>query len=127
MSEFKNEKRNRYYGLRVGDIVKYGIPGDECDPDKYIVVHLMEMDNNRVLIQNQKTGEQHQAVAEWCRIVSKIEDANINETPFVVEDAEVCISYGDKKEANFCVEIEGTILESLEQGDKVKLVIIKKG
>ena len=60
-------------------------------------------------------------------MVEKIEDVNIDETPFIVEDAEVCISYGDKKEANFCVEIEGTILESLEQGDKVKLVIIKKG
>ena len=126
MAEFDNKNRTRYYGLRVGDIVKYRVPGDEYEPDTYIVVHLMEMDNNRVLIQNKKTGEQYKAVAEWCQIVTKIEDINTVETPFVIEEAEVCISYGDKKEANFCIEIEGTILESLEQGDKVKLIVIRK-
>lgn len=76
MEEFDNENRTRYYGLRIGDFVKYSIPGDELHPDTYEVIRYGFMDNNRVVIQSQETGKQISVVAEWCRIITKVEERN---------------------------------------------------
>lgn len=67
--EFTNEKRSRYYGLRVGDIVKckaYNI-------NKAEVAAYSFSDNNRVELLL-PDGKAISAVAEWCEIITKVED-----------------------------------------------------
>jgi hypothetical protein len=68
-----NTKRNRCYGVRLGDIVSYDVPGFPKEDKTYIVVHYGFMDNNRVYLQDGE-GNIKKAVAEWCRIVKKVED-----------------------------------------------------
>lgn len=70
MKEFKNENRNRYYGIRVGDLVKckYTFNQDTI----YKVVHLSALDNNRVYLQ-EDGKEPFEAVAEHCEIVKMVE------------------------------------------------------
>lgn len=68
---YTNERRDRHYGLRVGDIVKCKYTPD---PDTlYKVVHLCALDNNGVYLQK---GDQQpiRAVAEHCEIIKKVED-----------------------------------------------------
>lgn len=69
---FTNENRTRYYGLRVGDIVNpkhvSGAPFGECK-----VVELIPMDNNSVMLED-KNGNPIEWVAEWCEIITKVED-----------------------------------------------------
>lgn len=73
--EFTNENRNRYYGLRVGDIVKplysVGMQFGQCK-----VIQLIPMDNNSVLLES-IAGKKFEWVAEWCAIVTKVEDIQI--------------------------------------------------
>lgn len=69
---FDNVNRNRFYGVRVGDIVKYGIPPLEDDKE-YKVVRYGFADNNRVYLQD-SGGNIRSAVAEWCKIIRKVED-----------------------------------------------------
>lgn len=73
---FKNAKRNRYYGLRVGDIVSpKGLQGAlESSLGKCKVIGYAPFDNNRVYIQSIETGEETDWVAEWCEIITKVED-----------------------------------------------------
>ena len=70
--KFKNANRNRYYGLRVGDIVKplysVGMQFGKCE-----VIELMPMDNNSVMLQTE-LGKKFEWVAEWCDIITKVED-----------------------------------------------------
>jgi len=70
---FDNVKRDRYYGLRIGDIVRYNIPPYKTDEREYKVVRYGFMDNNRVYLQGPE-GDVFSAVAEWCEIVKKVED-----------------------------------------------------
>lgn len=69
MDNWDNEDRNRYYGLRKGDIVTY--PGN---PTLHEVVEYGFMDNNSVWIQPVSGGEPWQVVAEWCSIQTKVEN-----------------------------------------------------
>lgn len=73
---FKNEKRNRYYGLRIGDIVDpKGLSGKTMYPNAE-VVGFAYSDNNRVYIRKEN-GKITDWVAEWCDIITKVEDRNI--------------------------------------------------
>lgn len=65
---FINYNRNRYYGLRVHDIVKCIFSGLEGE-----VVRLAFMDNNSVYIQD-KTGKITPVVAEWQEIITLMDD-----------------------------------------------------
>jgi hypothetical protein len=70
--EFINENRTRYYGLRVGDIVDAkSLNGTIWGRSK--VLELVPMDNNSVVIEN-KNGNPIEWVAEWCTIITKVED-----------------------------------------------------
>jgi hypothetical protein len=67
-STFDNSERRRYYGLRVGDIVKckaYDIAQAE-------VVAYGFLDNNSVIVQ-EEGKEPRKVVAEWCDIITKID------------------------------------------------------
>jgi hypothetical protein len=70
---FDNENRTRYYGLRKGDIVNLngmnGAPGYQNAE----VIDYGVMDNNRVFVRREN-GEETDWVAEWCKIVTKVED-----------------------------------------------------
>ncbi len=69
---FDNADRNRYYGLRIGDIVNVrGISGSII----YLNVEVYGYggDNNRVVIKL-PSGNTMDWVAEWCEIVTKVED-----------------------------------------------------
>lgn len=69
MSQFDNEKRHRYYGLRIGDIVKC----DAYDIARAEVVSYGFMDNNCVIVK-EEGKEQRKVVTEWCIIITKVED-----------------------------------------------------
>ena len=68
-----NIKRNRYYGIRIGDTVKYGVPGQPDTYDTYTVVGYFNLDNNRVILKDEH-GTEKPGVAEWCEIITKVED-----------------------------------------------------
>ena len=69
--EFDNEDRTRYYGLRKGDTVDaHSMNGTVWGRS---VVLDYTMDNNRIIITN-KNGDPIDWVAEWCEIVTKVED-----------------------------------------------------
>ena len=72
MTEFKNEERSRYYGLRVGDKISYSPFGTEVKIG--IVTELGGFDNNRVYVYFDETSTNNRAVAEWCTIVEPVED-----------------------------------------------------
>lgn len=75
MEKFDNKDRTRYYGLRIGDLVKLnGVFGKEFKDGKAEVVDYGS-DNNRVQIKSEK-GFITDWVAEWCDIVTKVEDRN---------------------------------------------------
>jgi hypothetical protein len=65
-----NINRNRYYGLRVGDIVK-------CEAFKIKKAEVFElgyMDNNAVYVLVDGKATPTKVVAEWCEITTKVED-----------------------------------------------------
>lgn len=69
-----NVKRTRHYGIRIGDIVRYNVPGSDYDDGtEYVVVKYGFMDNNRVYLSDYRNNILP-AVAEWCQIVLKVED-----------------------------------------------------
>jgi hypothetical protein len=68
---FLNEDRQRYYWLRVGDIV--GCQAYHVDEGE--VVELGGPDNNRVFVKT-GVGEVISCVAEWCEIIIKVEEKN---------------------------------------------------
>lgn len=70
---FGNEKRARYYGLRVGDIVSpKGLDGKQWIKGVAEVIDY-GVDNNCVLIKS-NDGTTSEWVAEWCEIITKVED-----------------------------------------------------
>lgn len=68
-----NEERHRYYGLRIGDTVSITMGWPK---KKYLaeVVDYGHGDNNRVYIKIEGSEEVTDWVAEWCEIVTKVED-----------------------------------------------------
>jgi hypothetical protein len=70
-----NKNRSRYYGLRVGDIVRrhVGFSNEKKDNTIYKVVQYGFGDNNRIYLKA-PTGEIIKEVAEWCTIISKVEE-----------------------------------------------------
>ena len=67
MTTFDNKDRSRRYGIRVGDIVTY------CKgTDTHEIIDLGCGDNNAVYTMHE--GEPRKLVAEWCKIVTKVED-----------------------------------------------------
>lgn len=70
---FDNAERRRYYGLRIGDIVSpKGINGKPHTEDCEVIDYGF-MDNNKVMLKS-KDGKEFPWVAEWCKIVTKVED-----------------------------------------------------
>ncbi len=71
--EWDNEDRNRYYGLRVGDLIIVkdikGTIWGESEVVGYVG------DNNIVIIKN-TNGDPIDWVAEYCDITTKVEDRN---------------------------------------------------
>lgn len=76
--EFKNEERNRYYGLRVGDIVTVPM---FVGRKKAEVIGLHAGDNNGVQV-HMEDGTERKEVAEWCDIITKVEDRERMPSPF---------------------------------------------
>jgi hypothetical protein len=76
--QFDNKDRNRYYGLRIGDIVDLkGADGKVCQPNAEVIEY--GSDNNRVEVRLM-SGNTCDWVAEWCDIVVKVEN-RIKEQP----------------------------------------------
>jgi len=70
--KFDNEDRNRYYGLRKGDIVDLKSPdGKVCQRNAEVIEY--GGDNNRVEVRLM-SGNTTDWVAEWCNIVVRVED-----------------------------------------------------
>jgi hypothetical protein len=71
---FDNADRSRCYGLRVGDIVSPKIPnGKEFYKGQAEVIELALLDNNKVYLRF-NDGSEIDWVAEWCDIITKVED-----------------------------------------------------
>lgn len=66
-----NESRDKHYGLRRGDIVEYHTVGMIFGPA--MVVRYDRVDNNKVYI-GDSGGDIYPALAEYCKILSKVED-----------------------------------------------------
>lgn len=71
--EWDNQERKRYYGLRKGDIVEYNI-GHTMPRLKGEVVEYGVMDNNAVYLKVEEKEKPISVVAEWCDIITKVED-----------------------------------------------------
>lgn len=69
---FNNEKRTRYYRLRVGDIVSCHSHSLKQFTGQAKVVEYGGTDNNRVVVE--QNNRKFDCVAEWLDIVKKIED-----------------------------------------------------
>ena len=67
---FDIQDRNRYYGLKVGDIVTVsGLEG------QHEVVRYGVSDNNRVIVKSVKVDSvEYRAVAEHCTVITKVDD-----------------------------------------------------
>lgn len=72
MKTFDNKERRRYYGLRIGDLIEvigfHGIPNKNAE-----VIQYGFGDNNRVYVEYED-GTQGREVAEYCKILTKVED-----------------------------------------------------
>jgi hypothetical protein len=69
MKPFDNIDRNRYYGLRIGDIISVEFPSMNS------LAEVVDYggDNNRVYIKLED-GTITDWVAEYCTIITKVED-----------------------------------------------------
>lgn len=67
---FDNVNRNRYYGVRVGDTVELSFSSKTIKAE---VTGYDFMDNNRVYVKTED-GTNTSWVAEWCKIITKVED-----------------------------------------------------
>ena len=76
VKQFDNVNRNRYYGLRIGDIVelKYFNNFKENPDPKAEVIEYGFMDNNKVKVKLIDIDFEINWVAEWCNIITKVED-----------------------------------------------------
>jgi len=73
MADFYNEERRRYYGLRKGDIVSIKSLDGKITSNAEVIEY-GGMDNNRVYLRDLETKKEFGYVAEWCDIVTKIEE-----------------------------------------------------
>jgi hypothetical protein len=70
---FDNVDRDRYYGLRVGDTVNLrGLDGKTLFENAEVISYGF-MDNNRITVKLANDNETNW-VAEWCEIVTRVED-----------------------------------------------------
>jgi hypothetical protein len=69
---FDNKERRRYYGLRIGDTVKLLYGFNKTEPTAEVIEYGL-MDNNSVKVRLED-GRAIDWVAEWCEIITKIED-----------------------------------------------------
>jgi hypothetical protein len=72
---FNNAERRRYYGLRIGDTVKldfFNFKKEDKDTLAEVIGYGV-MDNNKVYVRLEN-DEERSYVAEWCTIVTKVED-----------------------------------------------------
>ena len=72
IKNFDNNERHRYYGLRIGDLVKV----ETYPRGKFLNAEVMDygfLDNNRVILKFED-GSIDGWVAEWCIITTKVED-----------------------------------------------------
>lgn len=67
-----NKSRQRWYGLRIGDIVAYRSMSGGDDGTLYEVVGYMRTDNNAVILRRDD-GVVDKYVAEWCDVVVRAE------------------------------------------------------
>lgn len=75
-----NFDRRRYYGLRIGDIVKE-YPINSADENaRMLVIKYDPMDNNCVVVLDDE-GIERMRIAEHLTVVNKIEDQNKNMGP----------------------------------------------
>jgi endo-alpha-1,4-polygalactosaminidase (GH114 family) len=69
MEEWDNQERRRYYGKRRGDIIRSSMYRIErAEVTGYY------MDNNRIRVRVEGETKDCDLVAEWCQIVTKVED-----------------------------------------------------
>ena len=92
---FDNIERRRYYGLRIGDTVEISTFG-MTNKKIAMVVKYAFMDNNRVIIRLED-GEETDWVAEYCKVITKVEDKEFGE--FVTKKVQKC-SINKRKENN---------------------------
>lgn len=69
-----NEDRNRYYGLRVGDLVDCSSSFLKQFQGQGEVVEYGMTDNNAVYVKVESREEPVRCVAEWLNLVTKVED-----------------------------------------------------
>lgn len=72
-TEFDNKDRHRYYGLRVGDLVQIRTGMQNKTMLNAEVISYGFLDNNRVILRLED-GKETDWVAEWCTIVTRVED-----------------------------------------------------
>lgn len=72
--KWDNEERRRYYGVRVGDRVKYEYLGSVKKTITGQVVMYGFMDNNAVFVQWDHGGEPSKICPEWLTITQRVED-----------------------------------------------------
>lgn len=84
MSKFLNEDRDRRYGKRVGDKIKINNFTATENAIGY-VVSLETSDNNRLYAM--VNGKVRDQVAEWCEIITKVEDLPISELAYIIKMA----------------------------------------
>lgn len=67
-----NENRSRWYGLRVGDTVRFDHP---FGPVVGIVASLNRWDNNSAFVTVEGEDKPVKVVCEWCTIIERVDDA----------------------------------------------------
>jgi hypothetical protein len=72
---FRNEERTRRYGLRVGDLVSRSIIDNHSVSLE--VISINGFDNNRVVVRELQTNHIYDEVAEYCTLVTKVEDREL--------------------------------------------------
>lgn len=75
---FDNKDRKRYYGLRIGDEIEVmSLNGTVWGNSE--VLDYDPFDNNKVIIKS-KNGNPIDWVAEWCKVIKRVEDKEAEKT-----------------------------------------------
>lgn len=101
MKQFTNENRNRYYGLRIGDIVSCREASLKQFVGQGTVIYYGFLDNNSVTVKVDETQKEVKCVPEWLTLETKVEDRvftkeNIVQLPLSVLEA----TYGQRRLCN---------------------------
>ncbi|RPI82260.1 MAG: hypothetical protein EHM34_07210 [Nitrosopumilales archaeon] len=94
---FDNINRNRYYGLRIGDIVQLDFTTPSLRGE---IFEYGFMDNNRVYIK-MEDGRETSWTAEWCKIIEKVEDRLAKNIGKKVKKCAITEKNTQKKEKKF--------------------------